>query len=72
MRILIWLLAGSLYFSCSNENNSVNEKVEEFINLYQDRQDFEKFLSLYDKNMVLEDMITGYRVEGRDQFAAFF
>lgn len=59
-------------YSCSTQTASIQPNVDEFIRLYQERSDFDQFLNLYTEDMVLEDIITGYRLEGREQFAEFF
>ncbi len=70
MRLLAILFLAT---SCiSSRNQSVDQEVAAYIRLYQERTDFEGFLDLYDENMILEDMIGGYYIEGKEQFAEFF
>ena len=72
LKISLLLLIILTLSSCENNADPVKEKVDEFVRLYQERNDFEKFLELYDQDMVLEDMITGYRMEGIERFKEFF
>ena len=72
LKISVLLLIVLTLISCDNNTNPVEAKVDEFVRLYQERNDFEKFLELYDQNMVLEDMITGYRMVGIESFKEFF
>ena len=72
MRNLYWSLIGLMLLSCQPKVSPVQKQVDKFIELYKARSDFEQFLALYHTDMVLEDMITGYRMEGRDAFAEFF
>lgn len=39
---------------------------------YAERSDFQKFLSFYADTMVLEDIVFGERIEGREELARFF
>ncbi len=68
--LILFLFSFSLQGQLSQ--GLIAEKVATYISLYQQRDNFDGFLGLYSENMVLEDMITGYRLEGREQFAAFF
>ncbi|WP_436516971.1 nuclear transport factor 2 family protein [Ekhidna sp. To15] len=72
MRLYLALLICITCICCQPQNQTVEPKVDEFIRLYEQRADFDAFLDLYDDDMVLEDIITGYRVQGKEQFAEFF
>lgn len=70
-RILI--LSILLFFSCEkNKTKSTEETTTLLYEVYAERSDFEKFLSFYDEDMVLEDFIFGERIEGKENFKAFF
>ena len=71
-KISLFIFLAIALGSCEVEPNKVQQKVDEFIRLYEARSDFDSFLGLYDQDMVLEDMITGYRVEGINDFKDFF
>ena len=70
--LFLTLIVLLVLISCKDEAIPVKGKVDEFVELYQERNDFEQFLELYDQDMVLEDMITGYRMEGIESFKEFF
>ena len=69
----IFILLTLLFFSCEkNETASTAETTALLYGIYAERSDFEKFLSFYDEDMVLEDFIFGERIEGKESFKAFF
>ena len=70
----IGLLICLLFTTACKETHkiSVEEITLQWYDVYQERSDFEHFLSFYDEEMVLEDFIFGVRVEGRENFKAFF
>ncbi len=70
-RSILLLSLTLLLLACNTKPHTTNN-VDQFIMLYEERSDFQGFLDLYSVNMVLEDMVTGYRLEGRDAFAEFF
>ena len=72
MRNISYLLLGLVCYACTTPTSTIQPQVDTFIRLYEERADFDAFLALYDEDMVLEDIITGYRLEGREQFAEFF
>ena len=63
-----------LIIACTacEQQSQTSTSADRFIDLYQDRTDFDAFLELYAEDMVLQDMITGYEANGKDAFAAFF
>ena len=63
-------ISGFLIMNCSS--NQLEPLIQEYIQVYQERSDFDAFLSYYAEDMIIEDMITGYRVEGKKGFAEFF
>lgn len=70
-RILFLLVL--LFFSCQkNETASTEETTTLLYQIYAEREDFERFLSFYDEDMVLEDFIFGERIEGKETFKEFF
>ena len=67
--ILSFLL---LTFSCSsNTEPDIEAIVSNYYKTYGKRTDFKAFLDFYDEDMVLEDIIFGERVEGKEGFAEF-
>ncbi len=71
-RLLCFLLVASFVGCAQSAQKDIIPIVDDYYQTYADRQDFEKFLTFYDSSMVLEDMIYGNRVEGIDNFRAFF
>ena len=72
-RLLGVLFLGIFAFSCSTKTKpDISSIAAEYYKTYQQRSDFESFLSFYDENMVLEDIIFGERIEGKASFAEFF
>ncbi len=61
-----------LFFSCTNHSNIIDRKVNLFIDIYQERVEFEKFLNLYSESLMLEDMMAGTRVKGKEELRNFF
>ncbi|MEX0361811.1 MAG: nuclear transport factor 2 family protein, partial [Allomuricauda sp.] len=43
-----------------------------FFKVFNKRQDFERFLDFYDDTVVLEDIINGDRIEGKQALRSFF
>ena len=72
MNRIILLLSLVLLLPGCNSQSTTSQHVDLFIRLYEERTDFQDFLDLYAEDVVLEDMVTGYRLEGRDAFAEFF
>jgi ketosteroid isomerase-like protein len=72
-QIFLFVLAVSL-ISCLKENrNSRNkEYTQQFFKVYADHNDFDQFISYYADNTVLEDIINGDRIEGKDALKIFF
>ena len=60
-------------FACSNSNSveSIRPIAEEYFETYKARKDFNKFLSFYDEQIVLEDIINGDRITGKRNVKAF-
>lgn len=72
MRTLLLIILSIYLVKCQQTKSQIHKKVDEYIQLYQERSDFNAFLALYANDLVLEDMVGGYRVEGRESFAEFF
>jgi len=75
--LLLWLIGllviiGGNTLDVNDQKNAVTSAVEAYKNTYSERKDFQKFLSFYDKEIVLEDMIGGFRIEGKEAFKEFF
>lgn len=67
------LLLLILLISCSTKEKEPQYKkiVDEYYAIYQKRLDFEKFLSYYSKDIVLEDMVNGDRILGIENLKEF-
>ena len=59
--------------SCSDfgKKEDLRPIAEEFFETYKARKDFNKFLSFYDEQIVLEDIINGDRIKGKKNVKAF-
>ncbi len=68
-RLLGVLFLVIIALSCSTKTKSdISSITAEYYKTYQQRSDFDSFLSFYDENMVLEDIIFGERIEGKARF----
>ncbi len=72
MKKLLVLVSLGLLIGCKTERSEIDGQVSEFVALYEERTDFEGFLNLYAEDMILEDMVGGYLIKGKAQFAEFF
>jgi hypothetical protein len=62
-----------IFSSCSNkETNKTEKTVEDYYKIFNERRDLERFMSFYDENIVLEDMINGDRIVGKEELRNFF
>ncbi len=72
-RILSYLLIGLIFSSCaSKEINNIEKTVEDYYKVFNKRQDLDRFMSFYDESIVLEDMINGDRIVGKEALRNFF
>ena len=72
-RYLAYFFLIFIVVSCDkNKTQSTKEITTQLYKVYRERADFEKFLSFYDEDMILEDFIFGERIEGKENFKAFF
>lgn len=70
---LVCLFCVVLISSCTNkEHRSTASITIAFFETYNERTDFEKFLSFYNEDIVLEDIINGDRVVGKAALRNFF
>ena len=63
-----------LALSCTNKSyeNTIRDIVSEYYNTYQERTDFEKFLSFYSEEIILEDIINADKIAGKKELSNFF
>ncbi len=71
---ILWGMMGILIllFACTSAERDISDITADYYRTYEERSDFDTFLSFYDKDMVLEDIMLGERIIGRDSFALFF
>lgn len=69
-RVLCGLLFMAL-FSC-NKNVDLAKITDDFYRTYNDRKDHEKFMGFYSDNVVLEDIVNGDSIDGRQKLSSFF
>ncbi len=71
--IHISLVISLFFYSCSNKETSLVENTtDQFYQTFNERQDFEKFLSFYAEEAILEDIVNGDRIEGKEALKNFF
>lgn len=63
-----------LLISCGQtlSKSDLQHTIDDYYSTYQQRTDFDKFLTFYDADIILEDMISGTRVIGIEDFKTFF
>ncbi|BDS11557.1 nuclear transport factor 2 family protein [Aureispira anguillae] len=72
IHLLLYLLAGSFFYSCETaQSNSIEKTIEEYYQVFNQRQEFERFLDFYDKNIILEDIINGDSIVGKQNLKDF-
>jgi len=54
------------------KNEALEKTVKDFFATYSERKDFDKFMSFYSNQAVLDDVLYGTRCEGKDSIAHFF
>lgn len=52
--------------------NSIETTLQAFYTTYQERNDFNHFMSYYADTVVFEDIISAVRIEGREDLKSFF
>ena len=68
--MLVFILGLS---SCIQKKDKLLPKiVEDYYNVYNERQDIDQFMQFYAKEVVLEDIINGDRIEGKQALKSFF
>jgi len=67
-----FLILLSLCACQQKEDSLIQEATKEYYQTYQNRNDFQKFLSFYDDQVILEDIMLGERKIGKKEFAEFF
>lgn len=66
--LLLIILVG--FTSCKKDE--VRLATYAFEDCYNEREDFDEFLEMYAEDVVLEDMIFGWKIEGKRQLKLFF
>lgn len=62
-----------IFSACqSQQDSSIDKSVDDFYRVFSQRQDFEQFLSFYAEDIVLEDMVNGDKIEGKEAMRNFF
>lgn len=71
-----YILPVLIFLGCSDTTDKQltdhSSIINEYYQTYQERKDFDKFLSFYDQNIILEDVISGDRIEGIEAFKQLF
>ena len=70
--LCFYLILLSLCACQQKKDSTIQSQTQEYYRTYQERSDFQKFLSFYDDHIVLEDIMMGERKNGKREFAEFF
>ncbi len=61
------------FLSCGRvEDKNIAKAVEEYYDTFRERKDFDKFMSFYADEVILEDVVNADRIEGKRALTAFF
>ncbi|SNY99430.1 nuclear transport factor 2 family protein [Flagellimonas pacifica] len=61
------------FFSCERvKKQNIAKTVEEYYDTFKERKDFDKFMSFYDDEVVLEDVVNADRIIGKKELTEFF
>jgi hypothetical protein len=71
-RVLLLPILTIILSACHQNSNSIEETVDNFYQIYAKREKPESLRSFYDERAVLEDIISGVRVEGNLDIMNFF
>lgn len=71
--LLLYLFLTACLSSCQQEKSTlkVEQITQDFLKLYADHNDFDQFINYYADSTVLEDMINGDRIEGKESLKGF-
>ena len=72
MAILVTISIHSISCCKDSKNENLRTIAQDYFSAYQKQDDFQKFLSFYNEQIILEDIINGDRVKGKKALAAFF
>lgn len=71
-----YILSILIFLSCSctveKQVSDHTDIINEYYQTYQERKNFDKFLSFYDENIILEDIVSGDRIDGIEAFKQLF
>lgn len=70
--LILCFVIGLIFQSCSSTESDIGAIVKNYYQIYNKRQDFERFLSFYDEKIILEDIISGDRIIGKKELSDFF
>lgn len=71
-RVLLLPILTIILSGCHQNSNAIEETVDNFCQIYAKREKPESLKSFYDERAVLEDIISGVRVEGNLDIINFF
>ncbi|MCF2856933.1 nuclear transport factor 2 family protein [Pseudoalteromonas sp. SMS1] len=70
--LLLIMLSGCTSIPKKKPPFEISAVVNQYLTTYQARDNFEHFLSFYDDEVVLEDMLYGVKATNKKAFSAFF
>ena len=73
MRNWLILVFGCTFLlqACQSQQTDITTRVDQFFQTYNQREDFDYFLSFYVDDILFEDIISGDRIEGKENLRAF-
>ncbi|MFY9243646.1 MAG: nuclear transport factor 2 family protein [Polaribacter sp.] len=57
---------------CSKKDKTIQKDVNNYYSIYKERKDLDAFLNYYNENIVLEDIVNGDKIIGKEKLTAFF
>lgn len=71
--VLVIIIAPLVFiYIIKKEDATIKDLAADFFDTYNERRHFEKFLSFYSDDIILEDMINGDRIIGKVELRKFF
>ena len=72
--IFLFALPLTLILSCTkkDENSAANIAVQNYFRTYNERQDFDSFMTFYSDSAVLEDVLLGFRANNKQEISEFY
>lgn len=69
---IIYLLIGAFFIACSSGQQNIEKRVDAYYQIYNQHENWNDFIAFYGEEIVLEDMINGDRIVGKEALKNFF